>query len=58
LSKTCGSWVVFPDIPVSSTNKVERHGLAEIVLDVVLNTITLTTWYPHQSVIIEMHSEL
>ena len=28
--------------PVSSTNKTDRHGIAEILLKVVLNTITLT----------------
>jgi len=31
-----------PDIPVSSTNKTERHGVTELVLNVALNTITLT----------------
>ena len=29
-------------IPVSSTNKTERHNITEIVLKVMLNTITLT----------------
>jgi len=28
--------------PVSSTNKTDRHDIAEILLKVVLNTITLT----------------
>ena len=30
--------------PVSSTNKIDRHNITEILLKVVLNTITLT---PH-----------
>jgi hypothetical protein len=30
-------------IPVSSTNKTDRHGISEILLKVVLNTIPLTT---------------
>ena len=29
-------------IPVSSTNKTDRHNIAEILLKVALNTITLT----------------
>ena len=34
--------------PVSSTNKTDRHDIAEILLNVVLNTITLTlTLYGH-----------
>ena len=34
--------VVFPDTPVSSTNKTERHYITEILLKVVLNTINQT----------------
>ena len=34
----------FSVIPVSSTNKTERHGVTEIVLYVALNTITLTPY--------------
>jgi len=30
------------DIPVSSTNKTDRHDITEILLNVALNTITLT----------------
>jgi hypothetical protein len=30
------------DIPVSSTNKTDRHGITQILLKVALNTITLT----------------
>jgi hypothetical protein len=30
-----------PDTPVSSTNKSDRHDITEILLKVVLNTITL-----------------
>ena len=29
-------------LPVSSTNKTDRHDITEILLKVVLNTITLT----------------
>jgi hypothetical protein len=31
----------FPDPPVSSTNKTERHGITETLLKVALSTITL-----------------
>ena len=31
-----------PDTPVSSTNKTDHHDIAEILLKVALNTITLT----------------
>jgi hypothetical protein len=31
-----------PDTPVSSTNKTDLHDIAEILLKVALNTITLT----------------
>jgi hypothetical protein len=31
-----------PNTPVSSTNKTERHDIAEILLKVALSTITLT----------------
>jgi hypothetical protein len=34
--------VVFPDTPVSLTNKTDRHDIAEILLKVSLNTMTLT----------------
>ena len=33
--------VFFPDTLVSSTKKTDRHNIAEILLKVVLNTITL-----------------
>jgi hypothetical protein len=36
-----GLWVS-PGIPVSSTNKTDRHDKTEILLKVALNTITLT----------------
>jgi hypothetical protein len=44
--KVC-QWLVVsrwfsPDNPVSSTNKSDRHDIAEIWLKVVINTITLT----------------
>jgi hypothetical protein len=39
-----GQW--FSDsTPVSSTNKADRHDVAEILLKVALNTITLILWY-------------
>ena len=36
-----GRWFS-PGTPVSSTNKTDRRDIAEILLKVVLNTITLT----------------
>jgi hypothetical protein len=38
-----GVWQVWfsPGTPVSSTNKTDRHDIAEILLKVVLNTINL-----------------
>jgi hypothetical protein len=36
-----GQWFS-PDTPVSSTNKTDCHDIAEILLKVVLNTITFT----------------
>jgi hypothetical protein len=38
LSVTCGSSVVFSGFP--PTNKTDRHDITEILLKVVLNTIT------------------
>jgi hypothetical protein len=35
-----------PGTPVSSTNKTDHHDIAEIVLKVALNTITLTWTRP------------
>jgi hypothetical protein len=32
----------FPGTPVSSTNETDNHDIAEILLKVALNTITLT----------------
>jgi hypothetical protein len=40
-----GRWFS-PGTPVSSTNKTDRHNITEILLKVVLNTITLTL-IPH-----------
>ena len=34
-----------PGIPVSSTNKTDRHDITEILLKVVLNLITLTLYF-------------
>ena len=36
-----GRWFS-PGIPFSSTNKTDRHGITEILLKIVLNTITIT----------------
>ena len=41
LSVTCDRSVVFSGMPVSSTNKTDRHNITEILLKVVLNTINL-----------------
>jgi hypothetical protein len=36
-------WWIYPDTPVSSTNKTDCHDItAEILLKVALNAITLT----------------
>ena len=37
-------WLVWfsPGTPVSSNNKTDRHDITEILLEVALNTITLT----------------
>jgi hypothetical protein len=42
LSVTCGRSVVLCGSPFSSTNKTDRHDIAEILLKVALNTITTT----------------
>jgi hypothetical protein len=34
-----------PGTPVSSTNKTDRHDIAEILLKVALSTITQTPYY-------------
>ena len=39
-----GRWFS-PDTSVSSTNKTDHHDILEILLKVVVNTITLTTFY-------------
>jgi hypothetical protein len=35
-------WWFSPGTPVSSTNKTDRHNIAEILLKVVLNTMNQT----------------
>jgi hypothetical protein len=40
-----GQWFL-PGTSVSSTNKIDRHDITEILLKVVLNTITLTPSSP------------
>jgi len=34
-----------PGIPVSSTNKTDRHNMTEILLKLALNTLTLTPYF-------------
>jgi hypothetical protein len=41
LSVICDRSVVFSGTPVSSTNKTDRYDIAEILLNVALNTITI-----------------
>jgi hypothetical protein len=45
LSVTCGKSVVSPGTLVSFTNKTDSHDIAEILLKVALNTMTLTLKY-------------
>ena len=42
MSVTCGRSLVFCGTPVSTTNKIDCHDIAEILLKVALKTITLT----------------
>jgi hypothetical protein len=42
-----------PDPPVSSTNKTDRHDIAEILLNVALNTIT----QPHNNTLLQLYLE-
>jgi hypothetical protein len=42
-------WWLSPGTPVSSTNKTEHHNVIEILLKVVLNTITLTDNFQYKS---------
>jgi hypothetical protein len=45
LEKCEASGLFSPGTPVSSTNKTDRHDIAEILLKVALNTITLTLYF-------------
>jgi len=38
--------------PISSTNKADRHDIAEILLKVALNIITLTLYYDKQQTLV------
>ena len=38
----CGIWWFSADTPVSSTNKIDRHNITELLLKVALNTLTQT----------------
>jgi hypothetical protein len=42
LRVTCDRSVLFPDLPVSSTNQTDHHDITEILLKVALNTIKQT----------------
>jgi hypothetical protein len=57
-----GRWFS-PGTPVSSTNKTDRHDIAEILLKVTLNTITLThthsnLWFRKSNIILTSSPEL
>jgi hypothetical protein len=45
-SVTCDRWLISPGPPVSSSNKTDRHDIAEILLKVVLNTNKQTNKRP------------
>jgi len=47
-----GRWFS-PVTQVSSTNKTDCHDITEILLKVVLNTVTITQW---QNVLLQIHS--
>ena len=49
-SLVLGRWFS-PATPVSSTNKTDRHDIAEILLKVVLNTIALTITLTYMNII-------
>ena len=57
VSVACGSSMDFSGTPVSSTNKTYRHDITEILLKVILNTITrmsftwISTWYYLQCIL-------
>ena len=56
MSVTCGRSVVFsPSTPIYSINKIECHDITEILLIVVLNTITLTPFSPFQIIIFSIN---
>jgi hypothetical protein len=40
--RLAAGWWFSPVTPVSCTNKTDRHDIAEILLKVVLNTISIT----------------
>ena len=50
--------VVSPATPVSSTNKTDRHDIAEILLKVVLNTINLNLIRPQFSKAFKMKTKI
>jgi hypothetical protein len=46
--------VVFLGTPVCSTNKTDRQDITEILLKVVLNTITLTPLFHDESAMVQI----
>jgi hypothetical protein len=50
MSVTWDRSVVFSGPPLSSTNKIDRHDITEILLKVALNTITLTLTLEHKKI--------
>jgi hypothetical protein len=49
-----GRWFSRSDTPVSSTNKADRHNIAEILLKVALKTINLTIIIIQTSILLLM----
>jgi hypothetical protein len=52
-----GRWFS-PDTPVSSTIKIDRHNITEILLKVALNTINQTKPKPFQGNTCNMHEQI
>ena len=48
MSVTCGRVVVISGYSVSSTNKIDRHDITEILLKVAFNTITPTIFQTYR----------
>ena len=52
------NWWFYLSIPVSSTNKTDRHDITELLLKVALNTINLNPNQSFISVSIHLVSEM